>query len=224
MRGLERAMYKLYWAPGTASMAPQTVLEEAGQPYEMIKLDTAAREHEQPAYKKLNPNGRIPTLVDGDFVIFETAAICQYLCDKHPEAKLTPPAGTKERGRFYQWLTYMTNTVQAGLIDWWHPDFTFPEPATQPAFKQRAEEKLMRNFAVLDAGIGASRWVVGEQYTVCDIYLTMMTRWTRFMAKTAWHFPNIRRVVEAGQARPAFQRMMQKQGIAWPIQWPEPKG
>jgi hypothetical protein len=49
----------------------------------------------------------------------------------------------------------------------------------------------------------------------------MMTRWTRFMAKTAWHFPNIRRVVEAGQARPAFQRMMQKQGIAWPQRWPE---
>jgi glutathione S-transferase len=113
--------------------------------------------------------------------------------------------------------------VQAGLVDWWHPDFTFPEPTHQAAFKQRAEEKLMRNFAVLDAGIGANRWVVGDPYTVCDIYLTMMTRWTRLMAKTAWHFPNIQRVVEAGQARPAFQRMMQKQGISWPQTWPEPK-
>ena len=214
-------MYKLYWAPGTAAMAPQTVMEEVGAPYELIRLDTAKKEHEQAAYKKLNPNGRIPTLVDGDFVIFETAAICQYLCDKHPEPKLMPPAGTPQRGRCYQWLTYMTNTVQAGLIDWWHPDFTFPEPAHQAAFKMRAEEKLMRNFAVLDAGIGANRWVIAGQYTVCDIYLTMMTRWTRFMAKTAWHFPNIRRVVEAGQARPAFQRMMEKQGIAWPLRWPE---
>lgn len=216
-------MYKLYWAPGTAAMAPQTVMEEAGTPYEMVRLDTAAKEHEQPAYKKLNPNGRIPTLVDGDFVIYETAAICQYLCDKHPEAKLVPPAGTPQRGRFYQWLTYMTNTVQAGLVDWWHPDFTFPEPAIQAAFKLRAEEKLMRNFAVIDAGIGANRWVAGDQFTVCDIYITMMTRWTRFMAKTAWHWPNIQRIVEAGQARPAFQRMMQKQGITWPQRWPEPK-
>ena len=215
-------MYTLYWAPGTAAMAPQTVLEEAGQPYEMIKLDVAAREHEQAAYKKLNPNGRIPTLVDGDFVIFETAAICQYLCDKHPEADLAPPSGTRERGRFYQWLTYMTNTVQAGLIDWWHPDFTFPEPAHQAAFKARAEEKLMRNFGVIDAGIGRNRWMTGEQYTVCDIYLAMLTRWTRFMPKTAWHFPNVRRVAEAAAARPAFQRMMQKQGIAWPQRWPEP--
>lgn len=215
------AMYTLYWAPGTAAMAPQTVLEEAGQPYEMIRLDVAAREHEQPAYRKLNPNGRIPTLVDGDFVIFETAAICQYLCDKHPEADLAPPAGTRERGRFYQWLTYMTNTVQAGLIDWWHPDFTFPDPAHQAAFKARAEEKLMRNFGVLDAGIGGDRWVTGDRHTVCDIYLAMLTRWTRFMPRTAWHFPNVRRVAEAAAARPAFQRMMRKQGIAWPQRWPD---
>ena len=214
-------MYKLYWAPGTAAMAPQTVLEEAGAPYEMIKLDIAAKEHEQPAYKKLNPNGRIPTLVDGDFVIFETAAICQYLCDKHPEAKLVPPVNTPERGRFYQWLTYLTNTVQAGLIDWWHPDFTFPEAGNQAAFKARAEEKLQRNFAVLDAGIGPNRWMAGGQYTVCDIYLTMMARWTRFMPKTMWHYPNIRRIAEVVQARPAFQRMMQKQGITWPQRWPE---
>lgn len=215
------AMYTLYWAPGTAAMAPQTVLEEAGQPYEMIRLDVAAREHEQPAYRKLNPNGRIPTLVDGDFVIFETAAICQYLCDKHPEADLAPPPGTRERGRFYQWLTYMTNTVQAGLIDWWHPDFTFPEPAHQAAFKARAEEKLMRNFGVLDAGIGGNRWMTGDRHTVCDIYLAMLTRWTRFMPRTAWHFANVRRVAEAAAARPAFQRMMRKQGIAWPQRWPD---
>lgn len=215
------AMYTLYWAPGTAAMAPQTVLEEAGQLYEMIRLDVAAREHEQPAYRKLNPNGRIPTLVDGDFVIFETAAICQYLCDKHPEADLAPPPGTRERGRFYQWLTYMTNTVQAGLIDWWHPDFTFPEPAHQAAFKARAEEKLMRNFGVLDAGIGGNRWMTGDRHTVCDIYLAMLTRWTRFMPRTAWHFANVRRVAEAAAARPAFQRMMRKQGIAWPQRWPD---
>ncbi len=214
-------MYKLYWAPGTAAMAPQTVLEEAGQAYEAIRLDLAGREHEQAAYRKLNPNGRIPTLVDGDFVIFETAAICQYLCDRHPEAKLTPPAGTHERGRFYQWLTYMTNTLQTGLIDWWHADWTFADAPRQAAFKAVAEEKLLRNFGVLDGGIGESRWVAGDQYTVCDIYLAMLTRWTRFMPKTAWHFPNIRRIAEAAAARPAFQRMMQKQGIAWPQRWPE---
>jgi glutathione S-transferase len=214
------ATYKLFWAPGTAAMAPQTVLEEIGAPYEAVLLDVASRQHEQAEYKKLNPNGRIPTLVEGDFVIFETAAICQYLCDKHPEAKLAPPAGTHARGRFYQWLTFMTNTVQTGFIDWFHPDWSIADPPGQAAFKAKAEEKLKRNFAVIDGGIGANRWMAGEQYTACDIYLAMLTRWSRFLAEPMWHWPNIKRVVAAAHVRPAFQRMMAKQGIALPECWP----
>lgn len=214
-------MYKLYWAPGTASMAPQTVLEEIGAAYEPVKLDVAARQHEQAEYRKLNPNGRIPTLVDGDFVIFETAAICQYLCDKHPEANLAPPAGSHARGRFYQWLTYMTNTIQVGFIDWFHPDWTFSDLDSQAALKAQAEEKLGRAFQVLDDGIGSNAYVAGAQYTVCDIYLAMMARWSRFLARPAWHWPNIKRVVAASYTRPAFQRMMQKQGIAWAENWPK---
>ena len=214
-------MYKLYWAPGTASMAPQAVLEEIGAAYEMVKLDIASRQHEQAEYRKLNPNGRIPTLVDGDFVIFETAAICQYLCDRHPEANLAPPAGSHARGRFYQWLTYMTNTVQVGFIDWFHPDWTFSDLDSQAALKAQAEEKLSRSFQVLDDGIGSNAHVTGEQFTVCDIYLAMMARWSRFQPKPAWHWPNIKRVVASSYTRPAFQRMMQKQGIAWAENWPK---
>lgn len=218
-------MYRLYWAPGTAAMAPQAVLEEIGAPYEAVRLDTAAKEHEAAEYRKLNPNGRIPTLVDGDFVIFETAAICQYLCDRHPEANLAPPAGSPEslmaRGRFYQWLSYMTNTVQVGFIDWFHPDWTFSDLDSQAALKAQAEVKLARAFQVLDDGIGGNAFVTGPQFTVCDIYLAMLTRWSRFLAKPAWTWPNIRRVVEASYTRPAFQRMMQKQGIAWAENWPQ---
>lgn len=214
-------MYKLYWDTGTAAVAPQTMLEEIGAPYEPIRLDVEAREHQQSAYKKLNPNGYIPTLVDGDLVIFETAAICQYLSDKHPEAKLAPPPGTPARGRFYQWLTYMTNTVQVGFIDWFHPDRTFSDAAQHAAFKAASEAKLARSFQVLDDGIGANRWMIGEQYTVCDIYLAMMTRWSRFLPEPMWRWPNIKRVVAATYVRPAFQRMMTKQGIAWPEAWPK---
>jgi glutathione S-transferase len=214
------AMYKLFWAPGTAAMAPQTVLEEIGAEYRPILLDLAARQHEEADYRKLNPNGRVPTLVDGDFVIFETAAICQYLCDQHPETKLAPPPGSHARGRFYQWLTYMTNTVQVGFLDWFHPDWTFAEPQSQAALKARAAEKLKRNFRVLDDGIGANRWMAGDQYSVCDIYLAMLARWSRFLAEPMWHWPNIKRVVATAYVRPAFQRMMQKQGIVWPEHWP----
>ncbi|WP_298720190.1 glutathione S-transferase family protein [uncultured Ferrovibrio sp.] len=212
-------MYKLFWAPGTAAMAPQAVLEEIGAPYEAVQLDLEARQHEQAEYKTLNPNGRIPTLIDGDFVIFETAAICQYLCDRHPEANLVPLGG-HARGRFYQWLTYMTNTVQVAFTDWFHPDWTFSALDSQAALKAQAEVKLERCAAVLDAGIGESTYMIGTQYTVCDIYLAMLARWSRFQPKPMWHWPNIKRVVAATYTRPAFQRMLQKQGIAWAENWP----
>jgi glutathione S-transferase len=214
-------MYTLYWAPGTAAMAPQAVLEEIGAPYEMVKLDIASRQHEQAAYKALNPNGRIPTLVHDGFAIFETAAICQYLSDLHPEAQLSPPVGMQLRGRYYQWLTYMTNTAQVGFIDWFHPDWTFADAADQAALKAQAEARLYRNFQVLDDGIGpTASYMLGSSFSLCDIYLAMLTRWSRFLSKPMWQWANIERVVGATYTRPAFQRMMQKQGIAWAENWP----
>ena len=214
-------MYKLYWAPGTAAMAPQAVLEEIGAPYEAVKLDIAAREHDQPAYRTLNPTGRIPTLVHDGFVIFETAAIRQYLSDLHPEAQLAPPVGMQLRGRHYQWLTYMTNTLQVGFIDWFHPDWTFSDPAAQAALKAQAEDRLYRNFQVLDDGIGpTASCMLGSSFSLCDIYLAMLTRWSRFLARPMWQWANIERVVGATYTRPAFQRMMQKQGIGWAENWP----
>ena len=215
-------MYRLYWGPGLAAMAPQAVLEEIGVAYEPIRLDIATREHERPEYKRLNPNGRIPTLVDGDFVIFETAAICQYLADRHPEAKLIP-AEHPQRGRHYQWLTYMTNTVQVEFTDWFHPDWTFTDPAHQAALKAATEPKLYRAFQVLDDGIGSKTaggtYMLGADVSLCDIYLAMMTRWSRFLDKPMWRWANIERVVGATYTRPAFQRMMQKQGIGWAENW-----
>lgn len=214
-------MYKLYWAPGTAAMAPQAMLEEIGAPYEAVRLDIASKEHEQAEYKTLNPNGRIPTLVHDGFVIFETAAICQYLSDLHPDAMLSPPVGTQARGRYYQWLTYMTNTLQVGFIDWFHPDWTFSDPAAQAALKAQAEDRLYRNFQVLDDGIGPTApCMLGASFSLCDIYLAMLTRWSRFLARPMWQWANIERVVGAAYTRPAFQRMMQKQGIAWAENWP----
>ena len=99
--------------------------------------------------------------------------------------------------------------------------WTFSDLDSQAALKAQAEEKLSRSFRILDDGIGSNAFVTGSQYTICDIYLAMMTRWSRFQPKPAWHWSNIRRVVAASHARPAFQRMMQKQGIAWAENWPK---
>jgi glutathione S-transferase len=82
-------MIQLHYVPSAASMAPHIVLEELGLAFELVKVDKEGGELNSVAYRKLNPNGLIPVLVDGDLVLFETAAICLHLADSHPEARLT---------------------------------------------------------------------------------------------------------------------------------------
>jgi glutathione S-transferase len=94
-------MLQLHYYPGNASMAPHMLLEELGVPFELKLVDREQDAQHSPDYLKLNPNGTIPVLVDGDLVLYETAAICLHLVDTHPHAGLAPALGTPERAHFY---------------------------------------------------------------------------------------------------------------------------
>ncbi len=85
-------MYQLYYDSGGSNMAPHAALKEIGAAHELIRIDLDKGEQRSPAYLKINPHGRVPTLVHGDIVMFESAAILMYLCDRHPEAGLAPAA------------------------------------------------------------------------------------------------------------------------------------
>src|SRR5689334_11637477 len=97
-------MLELHYYPGNASMAPHLLLEELGVPYALRLVDRTRQAHKAPDYLKMNPNGLIPVLTDGDLVLYETAAICLHLVDTHPDAGLAPTIGTAERAHFYKWL------------------------------------------------------------------------------------------------------------------------
>jgi glutathione S-transferase len=115
-------MITLHYYPGNASFAPHVLLHELGVPFELSLVDRTQAAHKTPAYLKLNPNGLIPVLVDGDLVLYETAAICLHLADIHPAAALAPPFGSIERAHCYKWLMWLTNTVQANLIHYFYGD------------------------------------------------------------------------------------------------------
>src|SRR5262245_54564827 len=109
-------MVKLYYYPLTRAARVRWLLEEIGKPYELVRVDLAAGEQRNPDYLALNPNGTVPTLVDGDFVLFESAAIVQYLADKFPEAQLAPPVGTPARGKYYQWIHYAMSALEPPAV------------------------------------------------------------------------------------------------------------
>ena len=105
-------MVQLHYAPGNASMTPHMLLEELGVPFELKQVDRDKNAHKSPEYLKLNPNGLIPVLIDGDLVLYETAAIVLHLVDTHPAAGLAPAVGTAERAQFYKWLVWLCASLQ----------------------------------------------------------------------------------------------------------------
>ena len=208
-------MYKLFYAPGSAAMAPHAVLEEIGAPHELVLVNLEKRAHQRPEYLKLNPKGRVPVLVDGDFVLTESAAIIMHLTDMHPDAKLAPAPGTRERAHWYQWLLYLSNTLQPAFLEYFYPDRTFPgAPNTQQQLKASAERRLAGMFIYIDAEL-ASRgpYLLGETFSAADIFLHMLARWSRWFDKPAYRYLHIKQLTDRVKARPAVQRMMKAQGI-----------
>ena len=210
-------MYKLYYYPGNANLVPHMVLEETGAKYELVLLDRDKQQHKSPEYLKLNPHGRSPTLVDGDLVLYETAAICLHLCDRHPEARLAPELGTAERAHFYKWLVYLTNTVQAEMITYFYPGRWAATETGAADVKRHAEAHLATMFDTIEESLGQQGpYLLGKRYTAADPYLLMLGRWSRGFGRPARNLPKLGKLMEAVAARPAVQRAFAGEGIGAP--------
>jgi len=105
-------MYKLYWHPSSSSLAPMAVLEELGVPFDLHEVDFDSGENRTSSYLAIQPLGLVPAIVleDGG-TMFESAAIIQYLCDRHREPNLAPSFDEAQRPRYLQWLFFMADTI-----------------------------------------------------------------------------------------------------------------
>ncbi len=214
-------MLHLHYYPSTAAMAPHIVLQELGVPFELVLVDRPADAHKSPDYLKLNPNGLIPVLTDGDLVLYETAAICLYLCDMHPQAQLAPPLGTVERAHFYKWLIWLTNTLQATLITYFYPERSVnPGNAAGAAeVKAQAERKVGAMLDQLDAELAhhGGPWLLGQNYSALDPYAMMLCRWTRgFASAPARVRPHLGPYLQAMLVRQAVQRVFATEKLVQP--------
>ena len=117
-------MYQLFYMPARASLAPHIVLQEIQLPYELKLVNFSKGAQSDPEFLAINPNGRVPALVWDGFPMYESAAITMYLADKHPETRLAPDPHDQERPLYYQWMSYLSTTIQEALNQWFHPDQT----------------------------------------------------------------------------------------------------
>lgn len=213
-------MLRLYFAPGNASLAPHLLLRELGQPFELVPVDRDRGAHRSPDYLRLNPNGLIPVLVDGELVLYETGAILLHLADRHPAAGLLPPLGSAARAQAYKWLCWLGTGLQPTMGRWFYPERQLPAqfPEAIAAIKTLAEERAGELLDILDAEFArhGGPWLLGEQYSAVDPLAFMMCRWTRGLQRPARSLPHLGPYVQRMLARPAVQGLWAAEGLQAP--------
>jgi glutathione S-transferase len=202
---------RLHFMPGSAALAPHATLAVLGVPYVLVRVERDEEGRPTADYQALNPWGKVPTLDDGDHVLTEAAAICLHLAERHPEARLVPPAGTRERSELYRWLIWLTNTVQTTQLRHFYPD-----RYGAAGVKEQADADLAEYYDLLDRHLDGREWLVGDERTVADLFLFMVTRWGRFLEPAAWDRPNLRAHWLRTLAVPGVGRVFEEQGLELP--------
>jgi glutathione S-transferase len=210
-------MIQLYYYPGNASLLPHIMLREARVPHELVLVDRTQKAHQAPAYLRLNPNGLIPVLIDGDVVLYETAAIALYLAEKHPEAGMAPPVGSVARPDFLRWMVHLTNTPQAEFQPWFYPHKFAEGVEAQADVKRVAERRMNAEFDRIAGLLGDGPWLLGKVFSAADLFLFMLVRWGRMMPRPPGTVAGLRAHAERVLARPAVQAALAAEGVGAPF-------
>jgi glutathione S-transferase len=206
-------MYVLHYAPGAASLCVHLALREIGAPFELVRVDLAAGEQKSPAYLALNPHGVVPTLVVDGTPGWEAAGLLQLLADRHPEARLAPPADGAARVAYASWLMHLANTLQPAFRTWFYPHEPAGEGA-QDAAREAARARIEATWERIDARLAANGGhLAGDHLSMADILAFMLMRWSRNMPRPATTWPAIASFVAAMKARPSFAAVYAAEGL-----------
>lgn len=201
---------KLYYLPGACSLASHIVLREVGDRFDLDKLDHASKKTEGGKdFLAINPKGYVPVLtLDSGDVLTEGAAILQYIADQHPETGLAPAAGTLERFRLNENLTFISSELHKSFS----PLFN---PAISDAEKQAAETRVRQKLDQVERQLSDGRsYLLGETFTVADAYLFVVTNWTGMFGIALDSWPHLAAFQQRVAAREAVQSALKAEGLA----------
>ena len=199
-------MLELYTAATPNGYKASVALEELGLPYAVRPINLSTLEQKTPAFLAINPNGRVPALVDDGFAVFESGAILMYLAEKTGRLM---PTDLKGRSRVVQWLMFQMGGVgpmmgQANVF------FRYWPEKLQPVI-DRYQGETRRLFGVLEGQLAQHEYLAGD-YSIADIAHWCWVRSHAWSGVDIEPFPNLKRWVDAIAARPAAQR-----GITVPV-------
>jgi glutathione S-transferase len=161
----------LYHASPSRSSIVRWMLEELGEPYDLHVLSLANGEQRAPGYLAVNPMGKVPALKHGETVITEAAAICTYLADAFPKARLNVPVGDPRRGIYLKWLFFAPSCIEPAITD-----RAFPRKE-EPRRGMLGYGDFDTVMAVVAAAVEPGPYLMGEQFTAADVVLGSTLRW-----------------------------------------------
>jgi glutathione S-transferase len=191
-------MMQLYWSPRSRSFTALWLMEETGQPYERVLTDISTGAQKKPDYLAINPMGKVPALKDGEATLAEAAAICAYVAERHPEAKLAPPIGDPQRAKYLYWLFFAPGCIEPAMV----------QISTKLEMSSIAAGwgEAARVFDVLDNALAKGPWILGENFSAADVAIGSALNFSVRLFKMVPSRPSFDAYIARCIARPAFQR------------------
>lgn len=197
---------KLYYSPGACSMAVHIALEELSMKHELVPVDLRGDRTE---YLKVNPKGYVPALMtDKDGLFTEVAVLLQYLADQKPEMKMIPKWGTPERYRAMEMLNFIATEIHKGFGPLWAGERLVQNKEGLEQVKTHTIARLGIRFDALAGHLAGKKFLMGDDFTVCDAYLFTILTWTQFHKMDMSKWPAILGYMERVSGRPAVQKTM----------------
>lgn len=208
-------MIELFGNTASRANRVQWALEELEVPYDFYQIDFAEGDSQSEFFLKLNPAGKVPVLRDGDLVITESAAICNYLGEKYPEKGLVPNSGTPERAHYDQWLFFVLTELEQPLWTAGKHKFAIPEAYRVPAIFPTTHWEFKRAARLLSQGLGEKPFILGDRFSMADIFITHTLIWAELFKFSIDH-PHLPEYLARLRTRPALKRIKEKPKLTIP--------
>lgn len=199
-------MIKLYYAPGSCSLASHITLEEAGADYTVERVNTAANQQQSPEYKAINPKGRVPAMVTDRGVLTETPAILAFIAHSHPKAALAP-ADPFAYAQMQAFNSYLCSTVHVAHAHKGRGTRWADDPAAIAEMKRKVPESVGACFDLIEKGFGGP-WAMGDAFTVSDPYLFTLSGWMEGDGLDLARYPKVMDHRRRMLGRPAVRKVM----------------
>ena len=202
---------KLYYFAGACSLADHIVLEWIGARYETVRMTLAGVKSRD--YLALNPNGTVPMLVDGDFVLTQNVAILYYLADKHPTSYLLGAGSLRDRAEVIQWLGFLNSDVHPAFKPIFAPSRYLADPGLAGAIADTARGHVRTYLGRIDQRLEGRHWLTDGR-SVADAYLFVLLRWAVRLKIGLDGFPNLWRFSDRMYADPAVREVIRAEESA----------